>query len=340
MNWKSTNVIIVLIGMMFVLNSCGSSGGGSKNSNGLKYSGKTSKATITKDNAKEIMSSFFTKQNGGMGSGFAVMGKALPHDEKRVQLSYLALYNSISTLLPNKGGTFLNKSLRKMETNIEVMEGNCPGKEGEAIIKEKYDEETGEFSATATFKDYCIDDLTISSGTMSMAGTMEEDETFEEWNITFSGINASIGACSSTMHGDMTIASDYLSSETTIIINMLTIDNVSKKVYKIEDLIMDMSGDYYMVVDLSGKYYDPDNGYVEITSPNKMQIYGDDISFSSGEIRATGANKASVSLQAIGGGQYKIKGDFNGDGFYEYTPSESLTLDDLTESGCSESGDK
>jgi len=81
--------------------------------------------------------------------------------------------------------------------------------------------------------------------------------------------------------------------------NMLLKDNIADKVYKFENYVMTITEDTkgrYADIEVTGRYYDPDYGYVDISTPVPLRIYSGDDRPSSGEVVCTGASGTKAGL--------------------------------------------
>ena len=83
-----------------------------------------------------------------------------------------------------------------------------------------------------------------------------------------------------------------------------------------------IGGDFVGLV-LTGKYFDPDYGYVDITTPTPLKIYYVDVFPTEGIIILDGANglvggNTKARFTAINDTSYMVEADTTGDGAYDY----------------------
>jgi hypothetical protein len=83
-------------------------------------------------------------------------------------------------------------------------------------------------------------------------------------------------------------------------------------------LITDLSGDSEEDIEISGKFYSPDYGYVTLSTQQTFIILTDDDYPSEGVLIATGVGGTQARLTALSSTTYKVEADTNGDGTYEY----------------------
>jgi hypothetical protein len=106
---------------------------------------------------------------------------------------------------------------------------------------------------------------------------------------------------------------------TTVKIDCLLRDNSSKLVYKVEKLIISLTaGATYSDASISGRYYDPKYGYIDISTPAPLRISGTDYWPSSGVLHAMG-NNDSASFTALSGTSYQLDIDTDNDGAADIT---------------------
>jgi hypothetical protein len=80
------------------------------------------------------------------------------------------------------------------------------------------------------------------------------------------------------------------------------------------------------VISLSGRYYDPDFGYVDVSTTIPFILDYDAEWPISGELLCSGAGSAAI-LTVIDATSYIVDADRNGDGVYEYNVGPFLWAD-------------
>jgi hypothetical protein len=110
---------------------------------------------------------------------------------------------------------------------------------------------------------------------------------------------------------------------TTIKFDWLLRDDATKDVYKFENFNVTLTnGVNYVDASLSGRYYDPKYGYVDISTPTPLQINNTDYWPSSGIFRAAG-NNDTASFTALSNTTYQLDIDSNDDGTPDVTTTGS-----------------
>ena len=106
---------------------------------------------------------------------------------------------------------------------------------------------------------------------------------------------------------------------TTIKLNCVMRNDATKVAYKFDTFtIVLTNGSGYVDADLSGRYFDPQQGYIDITTPTPLRIIGTDFWPSSGEFHADGYNDAAF-FTALSNTTYQLDLDSNDDGTVDVT---------------------
>jgi hypothetical protein len=106
---------------------------------------------------------------------------------------------------------------------------------------------------------------------------------------------------------------------TTIELNCVLRDDTTKVAYKIQNFNIALTnGAGHVDADISGRYYDPEQGYVDITTPTPLRINAGDYWPSSGAFHATGDNDAAA-FTALSNTTYQLDIDSNDDGTPDVT---------------------
>lgn len=299
-----------------LLGACGGGGGGG--SNGLAYTGPTSPATITADNGKQIVTEAYINGEGGtaLGTIFASatsisISTTEDSGTPRIISMTQTLVGAVNRI--NLTTTNTPSVSRATQTETDTIIGSCGGSEQYSI---SFDDVTGNFSGTVTFTNYCEAGDTINGG-MSMSGNVNPDTSvFGLMTMSFSSLTFSSSSDSFTIDGNIT--ANPGAAPIVITSNMKLKDNSSGKVFWAENHVTTI---YTVVageeISTTGRFYHPDYGYVELTTPTRMFIADTDEWPSSGVMIVTGANNSKVKLTAISNTTYNYEVDANGDGVYE-----------------------
>ncbi len=319
---KTNKALILSTACALLLAACG---GGSDS--GLPYTGTTTPAAISPNNGNEIATRAYTNGEGGASLG-NIFASATPQTTQyqgdrlnitAVTQRLFGIANSATLTAPHSPS--LNRAVTTQNENIA---GNCGGSMQFSI---RIDDVNGNVDGSFIFSGYCEDGDTLN-GQMNITSSINlQTSTAGLMTMRFSNLTISSNSESATLNG--TVATYPDSDPMVITTNMQIKDNNSGKVYWADNHVTSInsvvSGEELFI---SGRFYHPDYGYVDLTTPTRLYIaYGDEWP-SSGVMIATGANNSKVKLTAVSNTTYHYEVDANGDGVYEVQQLE-LLWDDL-----------
>jgi hypothetical protein len=295
----------------------GGSGGGIEPDPGEgAYTGKTTPAEIDENNATHIAAGAFAAGQAGM---VMTSSEASQDDQGPTELQI----DNFRTL---KVPRILGDAARSMDLNAPLHQlsfraeanrtvtgsddGPCGGSVSYTIT---INDKSGEFEGAFIFSDYCDYGVTIS-GEADVKGTADPDSG-DIITITFRFDNLSDGTM--TMDGKMSM--DFSDSPLICTLTAYLKDETTEKVYWAKNYSLNIY-EYpgYLEVEIFGKFYHPDHGYVDVSTEEAFVIYDGDDWPSSGILLMIGANNTKVKLTAIDSTQCRIEADTDGDGVYDW----------------------
>jgi len=121
-----------------------------------------------------------------------------------------------------------------------------------------------------------------------------------------------------------------------IVFDALIRDETTGKIYWINDYTL-LIVEYpdpdpnlsYITVDISGTFYNPDHGFVMLTTEALLEIVEADEHPRSGAIVIEGANGAKIRLTAIDNAFCRVEADTDGNGDYDDYLEDMIPWDDL-----------
>jgi hypothetical protein len=279
------------------------------------YSGLTTQAVITSNNAQTLAAGALNGASvtlpvsplasqapaaDGSGSLFPLF----------VAVKKSAAGDSIGTAKTTAPAASLTPALAILNESGTIA-GECGGQAAYTI---SINDQTGTFAGTFVFTGYCEAGLTIS-GTAVINGLWAiPTAEFETLNMTLSGITAA----GFSING--TIAADYRSypPAVTQVHNLYNRHIATGKKFRLENYVYSMTDTgTASLINLTGKYYDPDYGFVDVATSTTLSLPDGAAFPDSGAIVCAGAG-SSVILTAVDETSYLIDADRNGDGVYEY----------------------
>jgi hypothetical protein len=200
----------------------------------------------------------------------------------------------------------------------DTIDGDCGGSASYTI---SVDNQTGNFNGSFNFNSYCDDGVTITGGVTFTGQVDINTDDLLTFTFSFNSLTCTAGSDSFTLNGN--ISWDVTGSPATITITMLLQDNSTSKVYWVQDYTIEATeGAGYVDIEVSGRYYDPDHGYVTFTTPTPFRIYDAYDYPSQGVLVITGntgseGGPTRARLEALSPTTYRVQADTDGDGFYD-----------------------
>jgi hypothetical protein len=326
-----TLIALTAIAISIIFGGCGGGGGGGDGGVGggdVTYSGVTSQALIDENNAQEMSAGAFEAANSGMATiQLPASIQQQPGDYEIVPGFQalklpMALKNAVlSTEVTNLSGRFFTSAVK---TESGTIEGDCGG---QATYIFETNDVVGTFNGSMTFLSYCDEGVTIS-GQTNVYGTFDT-ATDEPLTITITFDNLESDYI--TLDGE--ISMDLTTIPYIVTMNYYGTDNASDKVYWIRDYTLTITEvNDNTEVELTGRFYDPDYGYVVLTTTVLFVIYEDDDFPYQGSLVLSGANGTKAELNAIDYLNCECKSDSDGDGVYDWE-SGAMLWTDLHETG-------
>ena len=106
---------------------------------------------------------------------------------------------------------------------------------------------------------------------------------------------------------------------TTVKLDCVLRDDATQAAYKLQNYVIALTnGSGYVDAAISGRYFDPVQGYIDISTPTALRITGNDYWPSSGVLQAAGNNDAA-SFTALSNTTYQLDIDSNADGTPDFT---------------------
>jgi len=205
------------------------------------------------------------------------------------------------------------------------LDGTCGGSASYSI---SVNTDTGAFSGRLSFNGYCEDGMTMS-GAASFSGMVDlYSRELVSFTLSFDYITANSGSESVTMDGEIDMA---VSGDTTMLtMDMMVRDNSTNRVCKVENYQMNITDHgYYADIEINGRFYDPDYGYVDLDTISPLQFNNGYENPSDGQVVLTGkigtaGGPTSARLTAIDENYCQMEADTDGDGTYDYFPDPVL----------------
>ena len=315
-------LILSAMGILGVV-ACGGGGGGGGDiaiaPASLTYAGVTSPAIIDSNNAAELSSDAFLGGETGTSLGiFNAVSGTQPTFAREIKL-YEAVQVFNDALYKIDFDAHGSDALA-MQTAQETMNGDCGGS---ATYSMNLDDVSGTFTGSMNFIGYC-NGLTTVSGTVGFSGQLDMGtQEPDSFSFSINMVSMTSNNQSYVMDGDVSF--DVTGPAAQAAINLLMKDAANEtfwvngyrlsivKVYISEE-------DYYSDITMSGRFYHPTYGYVDLTTIEQVRIYHDYEWPSEGKLQVVGASGSKAHLTAIDENSCIIEVDENGDGTFDDPP--------------------
>lgn len=322
--WRAKLIVTVGVvsGFAFLL-SCGGGGGGNGGvTPAIPYSGINTAAFITSENAVNLATG-------------AYYGRSLFESSGGVEPMLVESSNNLTSMNPPKNNIFLSRLVK--QTATEHLNAFAPGKAvqlGNADPLGNVDDRmygdcdgyadmrgsvgnNGDFDVNVTYRSYSDDCVFYMSGRTNEKGNIDPySYKYTHITITYEALVFTIGGTSITQSG--TWFTDYRLYPVKEIMDIVTRDDSTGKTYWMKDYESYWSTGWngssnYDELETTGQYYDPDYGYVDITTEQALRIRFDESHPYEGELIITGNGNTRARLEIISTAVCRITCDTDGD---------------------------
>lgn len=308
--------------LCLVITGCGGSDGEGGSEPHLTYSGLTTPALITEDNAEAL--AYSALNAGASSSSFSHIAALDEIAPVAVHSNQGFLFNLVMGLDSGMGKIdFLPVPVQNLSAAVESDTGSINGAcGGSASYHIQLNTSTGTFNGSMTFSGYCESGMTINGSTDFYGVVNMITEELDSFTLSFNYLTATDGSDSMAMDGEIYMG--VSGSATMATLDMMIQESGSARVYKIENYQVDITdGNLYTDISINGRFYDPDYGYVDIETTTAFRVYEGDDYPDFGEMLLTGENGSRghptwAQIAALSSIQCQVIADTNGDGNYDY----------------------
>src|SRR6185369_12764995 len=320
--WSAT--LTILFCLLAFLAGCGGGGSDSAKSGGVvdpasSFKGVITAATPTSANAEDLAMGSF----GGGSIAAAIRSVAKTGENSAeatrnrpvLQLVQVLKLSARRMEIPQKAALFrkppqsaLAKSVGR-QSNYQL-QGDSGGTATYAL---DVNDSTGSFFGTVVYKGYNSKGIIID-GTTEVLGTMDVDrQQLSRLTLSFRSLSLQSGNSTLFLTGSLSWGFNFVSSTETLSMNMVLQVQSSAKTYWFNnyELVTVYSGNS-LTLTISGRYYDHDCGYVDLTTETPLvATYGSHWP-SQGVLKSSGKNGNWVRLN-FQANTMAIEADTDGD---------------------------
>lgn len=292
--------VVLLLGL---LAGCGGGGGeggsatgneGNQLSDAAKYSGLTTKAKITTANAVAFTSDAFAAASAG--SSAEILGKMVPRDSSGNNVTLPEIATLVQgTVQKTTAKRAASQAVAGASTSNAI--NGAAG--GSAAMTIDVDDATGNFTGKATFSSFkeTATGPTLS-GTVTLSGYYNKATGhYDRMSVIFAPLSAVTAKGTFDLYGNFV----FSSKENTELLTMSCTLHISTgNTYWIKDWTYTLTDGNTLVI--TGRYYHPQFGFVEISTPWRMLATSFSAPPTSGIFQAAGTSctKARLTFTATG----------------------------------------
>ncbi|MDT8419303.1 MAG: FG-GAP-like repeat-containing protein [Desulfuromonadales bacterium] len=312
----------IMIASLILLWACGGGGGGGGGiSPSIHYSGVETAAVITDENAESLavgayLGIAYSGQTGDITPLSLADQSTLPGEPS---LKSVLLFSRIweETALEYLTREPPESPVILASVSIdEPMAGDC---RGYADVSGSVNDQTGDFDLDVTYHDYSDDCVVEMSGRTNMQGNMDLfGLSMTHVKITYEALAVSFDGLYLTQSGVW--SGDFQQYPPVMTFDLVTRDEITGKTYWMRDVEMQsspVSGTSDTEYQVTGRYYDPDVGYVDLTTLEPLRFrFGEDYPYQ-GRAKLAGSGSTAALVEFVSNAVYRVTCDEDGDGLYD-----------------------
>jgi hypothetical protein len=262
------------------------------------YKGTTAQAVVTAGNAenfalKGIGGNEVAATVGGFSTTVKMAAKSQTVVERPVQLLTKALKQATRRMdIPGKAaqkrlakaGAITAKTVQRTVTHQIVGDGG-----GLLNYSLEVNDAAGSFFGTLDFQAYTSQGVVVT-GKADMLGSFDAtSQQFNRLTLSFNTLTTQEGTSSNTLVGVLSWGFNYSSATETLSMNMVSVDNADKRTYWFNNYeVTTTYGSNAQTQSITGRYYDPVYGYVDLATQSPLIIYNNSDWPSQGAVKFTG----------------------------------------------------
>jgi hypothetical protein len=164
------------------------------------------------------------------------------------------------------------------------------------------------------------------SGALDIATIDNDFPDFFNYSFTFTNLSLDFPGIDEAMTLNGTFSANWAASPMLVSMSFVLRDNASMATYWLKDVLVSLAegAGYTDITNMTGRYYEPVYGYVDISIGNTVHINDVDGWPSSGSFILTGANASKARLTYVNATQFMVDADTDGDGSYDDYNSGNL----------------
>lgn len=300
---RSFFLLFLVFTLLLSLAACGGGDGGRRPIDVVdpasSYTGVKTAAVVTSANGEDLATGAYI--GGQIGAAIAnpkATAEAATRHARPIQQAATVMNTSLRRMqiprLAKQRATARVADGEKKAAKLETYQ--VPGEQGGyATFAIDINEADGTFSGTVVYNNFASGGLTLS-GTTDVLGTLDRNYGgFTRLTLSFRELSLGLGSYGFTLIGSLSWGYDPAAVSDSLTVNMVLVD--SGKTYWFSNYHqVNVYGSNSVTQTLTGRYYDADAGYVEMTTPTPLVVYYGNSWPSGGEVKFSGEQGAWVSI--------------------------------------------
>ncbi len=331
-SWLLFWILFAMVGSLLACGSGGDSSTGSAASpTAPAYTGNTSAAALSSDNAKTLIrESYQGALIGQTAASLAAVVRNGQADDVKTLSNPLALNLqnafalSLTDIIENSKNLHPD-SEEKTVTVSDRLNSQCGGS---ATYSVNIDESSGMFSGSVSYEAFCSGQITLS-GHVSLSGLVDVSTfSFEYFSVAYSNLTTAADGLTWSVNG--TLECDFQGNDMIITTDMVMKQSAGGAVCWLNDYTIQISSNH---MEISGRFYDPILGYVDFVTTAPLVLTDAGAMPVAGTIEYTGGVGISglqtrAQLDAVSSDTCRVTVDSDGDGDNDYD-SETISWREL-----------
>ncbi|GFO69590.1 hypothetical protein GMLC_31690 [Geomonas limicola] len=324
---RCTLALVPLI-LSIVISGCSGGGGGAQVGNlvdpASSYLGRSSAAQVNAGTAESLAMGAFGgsvlgSEVGAIGRG-KVTSKAATRTLPMRQLVQSLKLSTRRLALPQQAAKLRQKQVSQAKAAARQSSFTAYGDQGgTASYTLQINDSDGSFFGSVTYTGFTLQGTT-TNGTCDLLGSFDSSrQEVSRLTLSFKALSLATPSASYQLTGNVGWIYTFASSSDSISMNLVLRDGADGKTYWFKDYqIVTVYGSQSLTQTIAGRYYDHDNGYLEISTPVALVAdYGNQWpSFGTFNCGAANGNWVQMRFQAT---TYTVEAETNGDGLGDWS---------------------
>lgn len=342
---KFTGAWLILLLLIAFLVGCSGGGGGSAKSGAVvdpasSFKGVATEAVVTEGNSEALAMGGFGYSSiataiRSVSKTSSNIGLEPARSSSILQLVQLLKQSVRQMEIPQKAAVLSKRSPHAVVAKQTARESNYQihgDSGGTATYTLEVNDATGSFFGTVVYEGFTSKGL-VADGTTEVLGTMDPNrQQISRLTLSFRSLRLQFGDSTVSLTGSLSWGINLVSSTETLFMNVVLLDQASGKTFWFNNYEQTTAyGESSITLTISGRYYDHDHGYVDLTTQAPLVAGNGDEWPSQGALRFSGSNGRWVRLN-FQRRTLAVEADFDGNDEVNWRTERPTNLQSKTNS--------